>query len=53
MMPELESPIGRVAVPDHPGFRGETAGRPWLVLDSEQQFKCLVQLGTGHAYHLA
>jgi hypothetical protein len=26
------------------------AGAPWLLLDSEPDFKCLIQVGLGHAY---
>jgi methylmalonyl-CoA/ethylmalonyl-CoA epimerase len=29
---------------------GTIAGAPWLLLDSEPGFKCLIQVGLGHAY---
>jgi methylmalonyl-CoA/ethylmalonyl-CoA epimerase len=29
---------------------GAIAGTPWLLLDSERGFKCLIQLGLGHAF---
>jgi methylmalonyl-CoA/ethylmalonyl-CoA epimerase len=32
--------------------QGDIGGAPWLVLDSEPQFKCLIQVGLGHAYDL-
>lgn len=31
---------------------GEVAGAPWLLLDSEPEFKCLIEVGLGHAYDL-
>lgn len=34
--------------------RGKVGGSAdWLILDSERDFKCLVQIGTGHAYAFA
>lgn len=29
---------------------GAIGGAPWLLLDSEPGFKCLIQVGSGHAY---